>query len=231
MNQSQIDIGWTYLVPAGLLAQLHDTPFLSRCRRGLVTGGELATFVRQQFHYARHFTRYLCALIANMEDERDRQQLTQNLFEEMGLGAPNAEPHAQIYRRMMAHMGIRAEDQAPFAETRELVETMFRCCRSERVMVGLGALCLGAEAIVPGVYSTIVKGFQSVGEDVTRLRFFTLHIESDDDHALTMRQIIERELVADPASRADLERGAREAIIARVAFFGAIGDASRVSAA
>ena len=92
-------------------------------------------------------------------------------------------------------------------------------------MVGLGALCLGAEAIVPHVYSTIISGFESVREAPENLAFFAIHIDADDAHAVTMRRIIERELARSPQGRVDLEYGAYRAIAARVAFFDAISPA------
>ena len=47
----------------------------------------------------------------------------------------------------------------------------------------------------------------------------------DDEHALTMRAIIDRELASDPRLRADLLLGAELAIDARVEFFAALGEA------
>jgi pyrroloquinoline quinone (PQQ) biosynthesis protein C len=201
------------------IEMLDRTPFLTRCREGIATREELHTYVRQQCHYSRHFTRYLSALLANVTDEHDRRELVQNLFEEMGLGAFGSVPHSQIYREMMDTMGVRLEEEAPFVETDALIGTMFECSGSKRAMVGLGALCLGAEAIVPHLYSTIVHAFEAIGEPTANLEFFRIHIEGDDEHAVTMRRIIQRELLRDATSRVDLDYGAARAIAARVAFF------------
>jgi pyrroloquinoline-quinone synthase len=214
-----IDEHWSSILRSSWIDALDGTPFLTRCREGTATRDELATFVRQQCHYSRHFTRYLSALLANLTDEVDRRDLVQNLFEEMGLGGLGGVPHAQIYREMMRTMGVFLDDEPVFAETQALVDTMFECCRSPRPMVGLGALCLGAEAIVPHLYSTIVNGFEAVGEPREHLSFFLIHIDGDDDHARTMQRIIARELEQRPASRVDLEYGAALAIAARVQFF------------
>jgi pyrroloquinoline quinone (PQQ) biosynthesis protein C len=222
MNVVDLSEEWSsYLRPSWVQA-IDRTPFLTRCREGIVTRDELHTFVRQQFHYSRHFTRYLSALLANLIDERDRAELVHNLFEEMGLGAFGSVPHSQIYRNMMASMRVSLEDEAPFPGTLDLIDTMLECTNSKRPMIGLGALCLGAEAIVPHLYSTIVSGFESVGEPRANLSFFVIHIEGDDEHAITMRRIIQRELERDPTSRVDLEYGAARAIGARASFFGAL---------
>ncbi len=213
---------WSSLLRSDWVDALDRTPFLTRCREGTVTRSELHAYVRQQCYYSREFTRYLSALLSNISDETDRRALVENLFEEMGLGAFGSVPHSQIYREMMSKMGVRLEDETQRAETRILIETMFECGASKRPMVGLGALCLGAEAIVPHVYSTVVRGFESIGEPPENLSFFLIHIAGDDEHAVTMRRIIMRELERDPASRVDLEYGAARAIGARVAFFNAL---------
>jgi pyrroloquinoline quinone (PQQ) biosynthesis protein C len=220
----QVGDSWSSFLRASWIDALDETPFLTRCREGIVSRGELHTYVRQQCHYSRHFTRYLSALLANVSDEADRRDLVQNLFEEMGLGAFGNVPHSQIYRDMMRTMGLSLGDEPAYAETEALITTMFECCSSKRPMVGLGALCLGAEAIVPHLYSTIVHGFESVGESAQNLTFFNIHIEGDDEHAVTMRRIILRELERDPESRTDLEYGAARAIAARIGFFRAMSD-------
>lgn len=222
MTIVQVGEGWSNYVKSSWIELLDRTPFLTRCREGIATRDELHTYVRQQCYYSRHFTRYLSALLANVIDENDRRDLVQNLFEEMGLGSFGRVPHSQIYREMMRTMGVRLEDEAPFAETDALIGTMFECSGSKRPMVGLGALCLGAEAIVPHLYSTIVNGFDAIGEPREHLSFFEIHIEGDDEHAVTMRRIILREIERDPSSRVDLEYGAARAISARVSFFSAM---------
>jgi pyrroloquinoline quinone (PQQ) biosynthesis protein C len=215
---------WSSFLRASWIDSLDRTPFLTRCREGIATRDELCSFVRQQCHYSRHFTRYLSALLASLVDETDRRDLVQNLFEEMGLGGFGRVPHAQIYRDMMRAMGVALEDEVPTPETESLIATMFECSSAKRPMVGLGALCLGAEAIVPHLYSQVVSAFEAVGEPREHLWFFQIHIEGDDEHAVTMRRIIVRELERDPSSLVDLEYGAVRAIGARVAFFRALSE-------
>jgi pyrroloquinoline quinone (PQQ) biosynthesis protein C len=215
---------WASLLPEAWVHRLDRTAFLTRCRDGSVTRDELYSYVRQQCHYSRHFTRYLSALLANIVNDEDRRELVQNLFEEMGLGAFGSVPHSKIYADMMRQMGVRLEDEPPLGATQELIATMLECAGSCRPMVGLGALCLGAEAIVPHLYSTVVHAFEALGEPRAHLTFFDIHIEGDDEHAITMRRIILREIERDPSSRVDLEYGAARAIAARVAFFHALSE-------
>jgi pyrroloquinoline-quinone synthase len=209
---------WHNLIDPLWIHALDETAFLTRCRSGAVTRTELHSFVRQQFYYSRHFTRCLCALLANITDDADRLALTQNLFEEMGLGEVGSLPHSKIYRNMMTAMDIHPADGLEHASTSRLVETMFECCSNSHPMVGLAALGLGAEAIVPHFYSQIIMGFQAVGQPSEHLEFFRIHVEGDDDHAVTMRTIIDREIARDPAQRAVVRNTARRVILARVRF-------------
>jgi len=213
---------WNELLPAEALKRLDNTSFLSRCRNESVTRKELEVFLVQQHHYSRHFTRYLCALLVNLRSEEDRNALIENLFEEMGLGDLGSEPHSKIYRDMLAALGLNPAEQAPLPETTSLVESMLKLCSDSNPIVGLGAICLGAEAIVPHLYSQIMKGLLSAGFSEENLKFFPLHIEGDDEHALTMKEIIDRELSKNPDEAKALKKSAEESIKCRAAFFEAI---------
>jgi pyrroloquinoline quinone (PQQ) biosynthesis protein C len=219
-----IESRWDDVIDPSWIESLDATGLLRRAREGLASETELQSFVIQQQHYSRHFTRYLCALIANLHDDGDRRELTENLFEEMGLGGMGNIPHSQIYLRMMQEMGIVAGSEEPLPETRELVRLMLSSCANEDAIVGLAALCLGAEAIVPHVYSQIVTGFEAIGTPAERLEFFTLHIEGDDEHAVTLRKIIDRELARSPHKLGLLRETARQLIAARTRFFAAISE-------
>lgn len=206
------------LIKQRWLDSLDQTRFLSRCRSGEISREELQVFLRQHQIYSRCFTRYLAALLTNIDNDDHRFELTRNLFDEMGLGEAGDIPHSQLYREMMHSMGVMP-DQTPLPGTRHLMDTMYECCKSPSHMVGLGALCLGAEGIVPHIYRQIVEGFLAVGESLSNLLFFTLHIECDDNHAATMYKIIDQDLQKHPAAEIDLNYGAEKLIRARIGFF------------
>jgi pyrroloquinoline-quinone synthase len=205
-------------IKAEWLARLGNTDFLARCQNGQVSRAEMDLFVQQHHLYSRCFTRFLAASLAKIEDDDHRLALTHNLFDEMGLGDAGGLPHSKLYRLMMDNMGLAASP-APLPSTRQMVDTMFACCHSPNYMVGLGALCLGAEGIVPFVYQRIVDGFIGLGESPDNLQFFTLHIECDDGHAETMAEIIAWELQKTPNALLDLNYGAEKMIQARIEFF------------
>jgi pyrroloquinoline quinone (PQQ) biosynthesis protein C len=219
-----LDVKWLSLINPVWLEELDATPFLVACRNGSVTRNQLLEFVRQQFYYSRHFTRYLCALLAQMTLDRDRAELVSNLFEEMGLGEGGGTPHAELYRRMMGSLGVRLGDSPQNGATSYLVKTMLELCGHPDPLCGLAALCLGAEAIVPHVYSQIMLGFAAVGEPVENLEFFRIHIEGDDAHAETMCRILERELCRVPFQRTHVHHVAQRVIAARTLFFRALAE-------
>jgi pyrroloquinoline-quinone synthase len=63
-----------------------------------------------------------------------------------------------------------------------------------------------------------VQGFVGHGVAVERLRFFTLHIEEDDDHAATMYDILARKIAESPANEGVALHAGELAIHARLRF-------------
>lgn len=217
-SPTEIDKNWDPYLDKEWIRKLDETPFLTRCRDKTVTLEELRRYLSQQYFYSRNFTRFLCALLSNLTHEEDRQDLTDNLIEESGLGQDRGTPHSVLYRQMLERMGVDVSEYSMHEDTARLVEVMLESCRSANYAVGLGALCLGAEAIVPHLYSQIVIGFQAHGFTEKDLDFFYLHISCDDAHAETMKKIIDRE-VKDTEKKLYVECSAKRAIAARVRFF------------
>jgi pyrroloquinoline-quinone synthase len=221
-NQSEdLTQRWGEYIQADWIQALDETPFLSRCRQGNASKEELNTFLVQQYYYAKNFTRYLCALLSNIDNDMDRRELTENLVDESGLGTHTGTPHSILYRHILERMGVDPKELSITQATIDLVDTMLESCKSPNAAVGLGALCLGAEAIVPHLYSQIVQGFEAKGYTKKDLDFFYLHIACDDEHALTMKKIIDREM-HEPKKRSALEASAKRVIAARARFFQAL---------
>lgn len=207
---------------AGLVARIRDHSFLARCRSGDVPLDELKLFLVQQGLYSSYFTRYLCALMANLPDNADVQKLAGNLCEELGLTDDSETPHSLVYRAMLEHFGLSLNGARPLIGTRRLIDTMFDHCRHPDAARGLAALCLGAEALVPVVYADIIKGFEAHGVAAGALAFFHIHVECDDGHAETMRDILV-EIAQRDGERIQTMLSAGEALVdARLAFFDAI---------
>jgi pyrroloquinoline-quinone synthase len=197
-------------------------PFLEHCARGSVGMAQLRRFLVQHGKYAAYFTRFLCAVISQLPESDQVRRLAGNLAEELGFGETRGVPHAQIYDEMLRGFGIALDAEPVYAETRHLIDTMFMLCRQPGGVAGLGALCLGAEALVPAVYARIVQGFRRHGVPPERLEFFYIHISCDDDHAATMVEILDGYCAGSPLHKLSAITAGDIAVGARMRLFDAL---------
>jgi pyrroloquinoline quinone (PQQ) biosynthesis protein C len=205
-----------------LVSRICDHSFLTRCRSGTVSIDELKIFLVQQGLYSEYFTRYLCAMMANLPNKRHVRDLASNLCEELGLTVESAVPHSAMYREMLGHFDLTLEDARPLLGTRRLIDVMFDHCRDPRVARGLGALCLGGEALVSAMYADIIAGFEACDIPRNVLEFFYVHVNCDDGHAETMWDIM-TELTSSNACEAMFMLSAGHALVdARAEFFSSI---------
>ncbi len=206
-----------------LATRVLDHPFMDRCKNGTVSWAELRSFLIQHGKYGAYFTRYLCALMSQFEDAGEVLRLAENLAEELGYGGDQtAVPHSLLYTGMLRKFDIVAEQYDTNPATQNLIDTMLMLCRQGRGVAGLGALYLGAEAIVPAVYTRLIQGFRHHGIPDSDLQFFTIHVDCDDDHAKTMQTIMERMIILQPSSAATMLNAGELAIHARLRFFDAL---------
>ncbi|MEJ2227468.1 MAG: iron-containing redox enzyme family protein [Alphaproteobacteria bacterium] len=213
-----------------LVEKVKTHSFLQRCQDGSVALDELKIFLVQQGLYATNFTKYLCATMSNLPSNAEIRPLAQNLFDESGFSG--TKPHAVIYDEMLENFGLSLKGAVPLSGTVKLINEMFRHCRNENPALGTGALCLGAEAIVPFVYTDIVKGFTQCGVNEDQLEFFTLHITVDDEHATTMGEIMASIAKDKPEQIANMVAAGRTLVDARMEFFTSIEEAAKnISAA
>src|SRR6266446_3918691 len=139
------------------VSRLRQHPFIQRCRNRVATREEMDRFMVQHGKYGAYFTRYLCALMSNLLNAAHVTRLAENLAEEIGFGDGGGVPHAQIYATMLADFGLNPAEQESNPETEALIQTMLTLCRQPGGAAGLGALCLGAEAVVAELYSDLVQ--------------------------------------------------------------------------
>lgn len=210
-----------------LVARLKRTEFLRRCRSEEITRDELKTFLVQQGLYSAYFTRYLCALMSNLPQNQQVLALADNLCEELGLNGDAQTPHSVLYKNMLGNQGLDLASAEMLPSTSRLINTMFDHCRDRRYARGLGALCLGAEAIVPCMYADLISGFKACGFGAKDIEFFQIHVECDDAHAETLHKIMLDTARNDPHALG-LMFGAGDALVdARIEFFARISASSR----
>jgi pyrroloquinoline quinone (PQQ) biosynthesis protein C/quercetin dioxygenase-like cupin family protein len=213
---------WANWLPEEDIHRLIRHPLLVALNGDQVDLHVLKTLLVQHSYYSRHFTRYLCAVISQLHEAADVNALLENMREEMGIDGDGELTHAEMFQRTLRHVGVIPADHTPFAATTALVNTMMGYCKSSDPLAGLAAMCLGAEAIVPLIYCPILKALQQSGYSWEVTEFFRIHIEEDEDHALTMLGIMRRLIHDQPARLQFAVNIGKELIDKRLAMFDAI---------
>ncbi|AJY64055.1 TenA family transcriptional regulator [Burkholderia glumae] len=219
---SEIWAGW---LQEQDLQRLVEHPLLIALASGEASPETLKTFLAQHSHYSRHFTRYLCALIGQLGDSESIRALLENLQEEMGVDGDGQMTHAEMFQRTLRVVGVVPADHEPLPATLQLRNTMMAHCKSSDPLAGLAAMCLGAEAIVPVIYQPVLLALQKSGHTEEATEFFRLHIEEDEDHALTMLALMRQLTNHEPERFEFAVRVGRELIARRVEMFDAVWQA------
>ncbi len=178
------------------LKQLQDHhPFwrnrlFAACEHGQLARDDFRIVFAEYSCYTRNFTRYLCGLMANLEDDLLRAKLAENLWEEGG-GADPAERHAEIFRGFLAHgLGVEPTTIEYTAEATTFARAYLEFCQHQEPLASSAFLSLGTEAIVPRMYGIFVRGMRTAGIPEEHLRFFRIHMACDDAHAATLEEIV-----------------------------------------
>ena len=94
---------------------LWNNRLLKACELGHLCKEDYKVLFEQYFLYSKNFTRYLCAVMANMENDLHRSQLSENIWEEGG-GEDIEKRHSEIFRQFLIK-GLGVEiDQIQFAD-------------------------------------------------------------------------------------------------------------------
>jgi pyrroloquinoline quinone (PQQ) biosynthesis protein C len=217
---------WADIFPQDMLAELSAHPFLVACSSGNSNHDLLRNFLIQHQYYSQYFTRYLCAMMASLPSQSDVKALAENLFEEMGFDHSTIETHAELYLKTMTAAGAKPGSRPMHGATRNLIDAMFRYCRSPDPLDGLAALCLGAEAIVPIIYEPVLTGLRNTNIPAEGLKFFEIHVAEDEAHAIVMRNIIDKLLEIHPYRRKKVLAIGEDMIQLRIAMLSGVYEPS-----
>ncbi|HEU4727277.1 MAG TPA: iron-containing redox enzyme family protein [Kofleriaceae bacterium] len=179
------------------LRRIQDEHALWSC--DLLTGFSRGAFSREdlryvfsQYHlYTSSFTRFIAAVMANCDSDLFRAQLSANLWEEGG-GREPAVRHAEIFRRFLQRsLDIEHLERIAYAPfTRQFVRAYLEESLRAEPMVGAAFLSLGTEGIVPRMYRIMKRGLLDAGIADSELEFFNIHIACDDEHAVTLENMM-----------------------------------------
>ncbi len=223
-----------------LTSRAANHPLLERIAVGDLPDvkANITFLLSEYYHYSHQFTRYLTAVMANIEAPKSRSALVQNAADESGHIPPDeaAEllrngidpehakaPHPELFRRFLRSIGAKPEEilkRKPYVATLSWVDAFRGLCMHGGEIQGVGALGIGTEGIVAVMYRRILRGIAIAWPNMApRDRvFFDLHAVVDDEHAHTLRDIA-ISLADTPETKRELAVGVYRALVIRSAFF------------
>ncbi|MDB4966186.1 MAG: hypothetical protein JWN44_1875 [Myxococcales bacterium] len=197
---------------------------LAACRDGLLDVDELRYFFSQYRLYSSSFTRFLAALMMRCESDFFRARLSQNLWEEGG-GCEPSNRHSELFRSFLRDgLGVEDVDTLAYESyASHFVGQYLDACLDDDVVAATSFLALGTEDIVPSLYTIFLAGLQKAGIAEESLRFFKLHVTTDDAHAATLEQML-CSYADRPAWLESSCRGLERALTLRQRFFDDVMD-------
>ncbi|HVI49273.1 MAG TPA: iron-containing redox enzyme family protein [Chitinophaga sp.] len=167
-----------------------NNDLFNACRRGWLTKEDFKYIFSQYYLYCKNFTRYITGVMTNCEDDLQRANLSENLWEEAGEKEPEKR-HAEIFRKFLKEVleiDLKAIKFEPF--TYQFVNSYLKESQRPDIVHGTAFLSLGTEGIVAEMYKQFIEGMLKAGIHDSDLLFFHLHVECDDDHALTLENML-----------------------------------------
>ena len=183
---------------------LLDHPFYQSWQRGELMPEHLRAYARQYYHHVLAFPQYVSGAHAICPDQRDRQELLENLIEE----ERGEENHPELWLRFAEGVGAtrdEVEHAMPLPETSALVE-LFREATMRRSFPEACAALYVYESQVPEVAKTKIDGlkrFYGIDDERT-LQFFEVHIGADEIHSEVGAGMVRRYAAAGEAREATL---------------------------
>jgi len=186
------------------VAQRHSAlhPWSEAWAAGKLDRRILGEWVKQQYHFVRHFAEWVAVVYASGPPQDVQQFLLENIAEEEGLiGSGEFAPvrHTELLLEFAEICGMpRAEVMDAEKKGQLLPELLgFRswCAVQSRkpFVEALSGLLVGLESQVPGIYrKTMPPLVEKYGFAEDELAYFKLHIEADMDHAAKGYGIVEK---------------------------------------
>lgn len=210
-------------------------PFLMKLERGELPNifEALKLYAYQYSFYSKDFTNYLSGVIGCLDSEEHKELLLENLSEENGdihdfdglpawlLEKIENVPHSELFGWFQEAMGINDEYKATHKPLDVVIEykTNFTKLCYTNAAVGVGAIGLSTEQIVPKVYSHILKAVVEYTDLTEEQRvFFDLHGMADIKHSNQI-MMIANDLATDEINRKYMALGVEEALRLREKFW------------
>ncbi len=186
-------------------------PFYVAWSRGELSVDTLRSYAGQYYHFESNFPRYVAAAYARLPDAADRRVLLENLTDEEGRDPT----HPELWLDFAEGLGLsrRAARSARATPTTSKLLAAYERLTSRGAASALAAL-YSYESIFPEIAAEKSRGIRAMYgiTDPAAHEFFRVHTGADVEHSRAEREILERALRGDPASRAVALASARRAI-------------------
>lgn len=185
----------------------------------------LRDYAHQYSFYSSNFVNYLDGVLKTLTSQSHIDTIMENVEEEKG--KPDAEqlvdrPHVEIFEYFKRSVGVDEAYEAshPISTTVSLWRDLFlQKCNSNIRGVGIGAIGIATENIVPYIYRYILSGIEkhsNLSKDAGL--FFELHINCDDGHGDDFMEIT-TEIAEDFSTREAIRFGVFSSLNLRLAFW------------
>jgi pyrroloquinoline-quinone synthase len=168
-------------------------PFYLAWQRGELTREQLATYAEIYYPHVAEFPQYLRNTISCTTDETTRNELAQNLADELG----NPAPHPELWLDFAESVDADREKlrSSAFSTRSPSIVTTFTSLTSRDSASGLAAL-YAYESQQPVVASEKLRGLREFYgiTDEEAIRYFSVHATSDIGHCADERAAIAREV-------------------------------------
>ncbi len=162
---------------------------LVACENGNLSKSDLQYLFSQYYYYSKNFTKLIAIALLKNDDDFHRAKLSANLWEESG-ELDIEKRHAEIFRKFLINsLGIKLDQIEVESYTELFFKEYLELCLHSKPYECFAMLAFGTEGIVSRLYSIFKKGLLNAGFKDEELLFFNLHIECDDDHALTIEEM------------------------------------------
>lgn len=166
-----------------------DNKLLLSFESGDLNFEEMKFIFSQYYYYSMNFTKLLAAGMVKCDSCLFRSKLSQNLWEEAG-ELEIEKRHSQIFKIFLTNTLKINIDKIKFEKyTTDFFDNYLNLILNSKSSESISALAFATEGIVPTLYSKFIKGLSAIGISKKELEFFHIHVDCDDDHAETLKQI------------------------------------------
>ncbi len=182
----------------------------------------LRDYAHQYSFYSMWFPEYIRSVIGSTNDKNIIEPLNDNLQEELGDEESNHIPHTELFADFKSKIGIDDEYKMnnPMSLTVKIWRELFlQKCKSDTTAIGVGAISVATEYIVPDIYPYIISCIENhtdFGKEESF--FFRLHVECDVEHANEAIEVA-KYLCSDPINREAIRFGVFSSLNLRNSFW------------